>query len=124
MNVNYLQLLQLLLPEVILLVTALAVLAFGLSRTGQDKNRVGLLMLLLAGGIGAGAALMLSSQSANMLNGTVVLDPLTRLFKLVVIGLTLITAVFAYESQVRRHFPEYLALILFATIGMMLLAGS
>jgi len=119
---NYLYLLQLLAPEAIVLVAALAVLGLGL---GPHRERRSLLLAVtLAGCVLAGLALAFFPQNASVLNGTAVLDPLTRLFKQVILLLSAITAVFARDSKVRANFAEYMALILFATIGMMLLAGT
>ena len=83
-----------------------------------------LLCITLLGGLLAGAWLFFVPENANLFHGMVVLDPLTRLVKVAVLVLSLITAVFAVGSNVREHFGEYLALILFSTIGMMLLAGT
>lgn len=120
---NYLHLFQLLAPETILLVTALLVMGLGLSACPEERRTLSL-AVTITGALLAGFVLMVSSETANLLNGALLLDPLTRLFKLVIIGLSLVTAVFAHSSRIRQHFAEYLALILFSTIGMMLLAGT
>ena len=120
--VNYLHMLQLLAPEAILLATAIILLGLGLS--ARSQNRPLLLGVTVAGGLAAGIVLSVLSENANIMNGTIVIDPLGRFVKQILIVLSLITAVFASESRLRTHFPEDLALILFATIGMMLLAGS
>lgn len=117
-----LNLFKLLLPESILADTALIVLIAGLIKSTATKRNV-LLSLTLLGGIAA-AGLLIYSPLTSLSQGMVVLDPLTRLVKLAVLVLSLITAVFAVGSNVREHFAEYLALILFSTIGMMLLAGT
>ena len=118
-----LHLLKLLAPESILADTALLVLIAGLLKT-TAKSRNLLLSLTLVGGLAAGVFLLFFPDNANFSHGMVVLDPLTRLVKLAILALSLITAVFAASSNVREHFAEYLALILFSTIGMMLLAGT
>ena len=122
MNIGYL-FLRFLTPEMILADTALLVLIAGLFKTLADK-RGALLSLTLLGGIAAGAMLLYHPEHANIAYGMAVLDPLTRLVKLAILVLSLITAIFAAESAVREHFAEYLGLILFSTIGMMLLAGT
>ena len=118
-----LSLLQLLAPESILAETALLVLIAGLFKSAAQKRGM-LLSLTLLGGLGAVVMFFLYPQNANIAHGMVVLDPLTRIIKLAILVLSLITAVFAAGSTVREHFAEYLALILFSTIGMMLLAGT
>ena len=118
-----LALLKFLAPESILAETALVVLIAGLFKATAQKRGV-LLSLTLMGGFAAGALLLLFPQNANIAHGMVVLDPLTRLVKLAILALSLIAAIFAAGSTVREHFAEYLGLILFSTIGMMLLAGT
>lgn len=118
-----LNLFHLLLPESILVETILVVLIAGLFKATADKRNM-LLSLTLLGGFAAGAMLILQPQNGNISNGMVVLDPLTRLIKVAVLGLSLITAVYAAHSNIREHFAEYLALILSTAIGMMLLAGT
>lgn len=119
---SYFDLLKLLAPETIVLVAALAALGLGLGPHAQRRSL--LLAVTLAGCVIAGLALAWFPQNASVLNGTVVLDPLTRLFKQVILLLSAITAVFARDSKIRSNFAEYMALILFATIGMLLLAGT
>ena len=116
-------LLKFLAPESILAETALLVLIAGLFKTLADKRGV-FLSLTLLGGLAAGAMLLLHPQNANIAHGMAVLDPLTRLVKLALLALGLITAIFAAGSAVREHFAEYLGLLLFSTIGMLLLAGT
>ena len=118
-----LALLKFLAPESILAETALVVLIAGLFKATAQKRGM-LLSLTLLGGFAAGALLLLFPQNAYISHGMVVLDPLTRLVKLAILGLSLIAAIFAAGSTVREHFAEYLGLILFSTIGMMLLAGT
>lgn len=116
-------LLKFLAPESVLAETALVVLLAGLFKSVAQKRGM-LLSLTLLGGFAAAALLIAYPQNANIGHGMVVLDPLTRLVKLALLGLSLITAIFAAGSAVREHFAEYLGLILFSTIGMMLLAGT
>jgi len=118
-----LHLFKLLAPESILAETALVVLIAGLFKSVATKRGM-LLSLTLVGGLTAGAMLILHPDNAYLSSGMVVLDPLTRLVKIAILALSLITCVFAAGSNVREHFAEYLGLILFSTIGMMLLAGT
>lgn len=110
-----------LLPETILVVTALAVLGFGVS---VPKARGLITAATLLGGFAAAAALVLVPVDGNFLHGMVVLDPVARIFKLVILGLGLAAAVFASDSFPDLHFAESLALILFSTVGMMLLVAT
>jgi len=114
-------LLQSLMSESILVVTALLVLGLGVS---LPKARPLITAITILGGFVAAAALLLFPLDGNFLHGMVVLDPLARIFKLVILGLTLVAVVLASESFPVNHFAESLALILFGTIGMMLLVGT
>ena len=119
----YLQLLKLLAPEAILVVTALLVLGLGLSHA-HVRMRPLLTRLTLFGGLVAASVLYYYSDDALLPNGMVVLDPIGRIFKLAILAMGLITVILSAASAVRRHYAEYLALILFSTVGMMLLAGT
>ncbi len=110
-----------LLPESILLLTALLVLGLGVSAPGA---RTAAAALTLVGGFLAAAALVFFPVDGNFLGGMIDLDPLARLFKLAILGLGLAAVVFAYESFPVAHFAESLALVLFSVIGMMMLAGT
>lgn len=108
-------------PEAILVITALVVLGLGVS---APKSRSLITVATLLGGFAAAAAILLVPVDGNFLHGMVVLDPLARIFRLVVLGLGLVAAVFAYDSFPELHFAESLALALFSTVGMMLLTGT
>ena len=118
---NYIDLVRLALPEVIVVVTALAVLAVGLA----SKRGAGLCSGIAAAGIlFAVAALIMLPQSANLFHGMLVITPLTTLFKIICLILALFTVVLAHGDRSLQNRGEYLALLLLATIGLMLLVGS
>lgn len=108
-------------PEAILVITALVVLGLGVSTPGA---RTAATVAAVLGGLVAAAAAIFFPVDGNFLHGMVVLDPLARIFKLVILALGLVAVVFAYESFPKAHFAESLALILFSTVGMMLLTGT
>jgi NADH-quinone oxidoreductase subunit N len=118
---DHFDMLTALLPESLLLVTALAVLGLGVSAPGARASAA---VLALLGGFLAAAALVFLPVDGEFLGGMIVLDPLARLFKLVILGLGLVAVVFACESFPAAHFAESLGLVLFSVIGMMLLAGT
>src|SRR6185369_5223853 len=60
----------------------------------------------------------------NLLNGMLVVDPLTRLVKVVLVALTIFTVLVSLESNFTDHIGEYLALVLLATVGMMFMVSS
>ena len=118
---NYLQLLRLAAPEAVLVVTALAVLALGLvsGRTRGICSGVAAAGLLFA----VSAVLMLPPE-ATLFNGMLVITPLTSLFKIICLALAFFTVILARGNGAFPHHGEYLALLLLATIGLMLLVGS
>ena len=118
---NYLDLLKLALPEVIVVITALAVLAVGLA----SKRGAGLCSGLASAGIlFAIAALIMLPRDANLFHGMLVITPLTTLFKIICLILAFFTVILAHGEQSLQNRGEYLALLLLATIGLMLLVGS
>jgi len=118
---NFLELLQLASPEIALTITALAVLALGLARTRGP----GICSAVAAAGIlFAAAAVLLLPERATLFHGMLVVAPLTSLFKIVCLGLAFFTVLLARGPEMPRHHGEYLALLLLATLGLMLLVGS
>jgi NADH-quinone oxidoreductase subunit N len=118
---NYLDLLQLASPEAIVAITALVVLALGLART----RGAGVCSAVAAAGIlFASAALLLLPERATLFHGMLVVTPLTLLFKIICLTLAFFTVILARGDGTPRHHGEFLALLLLATIGLMLLVGS
>jgi NADH-quinone oxidoreductase subunit N len=118
---NYLQLLNLALPEAIVAVTALVVLGIGLAR-----DRVpGICSAFAAAGLlFATAAILMLPPQAMLFHGMLVITPLTSLFKIICLALAFFTVILACADKSRPNHGEYLALLLLATIGLMLLVGS
>jgi NADH-quinone oxidoreductase subunit N len=118
---NYLDLLKLASPEAVVVVTALAVLALGLA-SGRGP---GICSAVAAAGIlFAAAAVLLLPEQAALFHGMLVVTPLTSLFKVICLALAFFTVLLARGQDMPRHHGEYLALLLLATIGLMLLVGS
>src|SRR6266516_2000068 len=118
---SYLELLKLAAPEAVVVVTALIVLAIGLTteRASAFCSVVAALGLMVA----IGAVLMLP-QNATLFGGMLVITPLTSLFKIICLALALFTVFLARNDRTSRNPGEYLAMLLLATIGLMLLVGS
>jgi NADH-quinone oxidoreductase subunit N len=118
---NYLQLLQLALPEAIVVLTALAVLTVGLTNARDSE----LVSAVAVAGLGiAGAAIGALPNEAFLFNGMLVITPLIKLFKIICLALALFTVVLARGSTFTRHGAEYIGLIVLATVGLMLLVGT
>ena len=61
---------------------------------------------------------------ADLFHGMLVITPLTSLFKIICLVLAFFTVILVDGDRTARNQGEYLALILLATIGLMLLVGS
>ena len=118
---NYLDLLKLASPEAIIAVTVLAVLGIGLASTRASgvcsfAATVGLALAI-------GAVMMLPRQ-ATLFHGMLVITPLTSLFKIICLALAFFTVILARSDRASRNPGEYLAILLLATIGLLLLVGT
>src|SRR5437773_1556500 len=117
----YLDLLKFASPEAIIAVTALAVLGIGLASTRASGICSFAATLGLALAIGA---VMILPQQATLLQGMLVITPLTSLFKIICLALAFFTVLLARSDRSSRNPGEYLAMLLLATIGLMLLVGT
>jgi NADH-quinone oxidoreductase subunit N len=139
---SYLELLKLASPEAVVVVTALVVLAIGLasnrvtavagvSSAKPAINVVGepgatdlCLFIAALGLVVAAAAVGLLPHNAALFDGILVITPLTSLFKIICIGLAFFAVILTKSARSLRHPGEYLAILLLATVGLMLLVGS
>jgi NADH-quinone oxidoreductase subunit N len=117
---NYYDLLRLAAPETVLVVTALVVLALGLA---TDRAAVLCSGVAAAGLLFASAAVLMLPPQASLFNGMLVITPLVSLFKVICLALAFFTVILSRELDSPHH-GEYLALLLLATVGLMLLVGS
>jgi NADH-quinone oxidoreductase subunit N len=118
---SYLDLLKLASPEATVAVTALAVLAIGLAHDRVPGLCSG---VAAAGLMFTAAAVLMLPQHATLFHGMLVITPLTSLFKIICLTLAFFTIVLARGDRTSRNHGEYLAMLLLATIGLMLLVGS
>src|SRR5438067_11987163 len=63
-------------------------------------------------------------RNASLFSGMLVITPLTSLFKIICLVLAFFTVCLARSEKSLRHPGEYLAIILLATVGLMLLVDS
>ncbi len=123
---NYAEIFRALIPETIIVVTALVVLGVDLitlrDASTQTRGQVGALLL----GLGCAGAIAALTQipSLRLLDGMLVLDRTALYLKQIVLFLTIITAVISPGSNFTKHIGEYLTLLLLAAVGMMLLVSS
>ncbi len=139
---SYLELLKLAFPEAVVVISALVVLAIGLmsrrttvvagvSPARPAASPVGAnavsgrcsLVAMLGIAIAIAAVLMLP-RYASLFGGMLVITPLTSLFKIICLVLAFFTVSLVQGEKSLPHSGEYLAIILMATVGLMLLVGS
>ena len=118
---SYLELLKLASPEIVVVVTALAVLAIGLA--SERASGICFFVAALGLALAIGAMLMLP-RNATLFHGMLVISPLNSLFKIICLALAFFTVLQAHAKNSLRNHGEYLAIILLATVGLMLLVGS
>ncbi len=124
---NYLDLLKLAAPETIVVLTALAVLAVDLTSMRGMETRLRLMIGGMLASVGCAAAIMwmlVNPMQADALNGMLVVNPLTQIVKVCLLGLTIATVLVSLEAKFTAHPAEYLSLILLATVGMMFLVSA
>src|SRR5436309_3294746 len=141
---SYLERLKLASTEAVVVVTALVVLAIGLTTrreatgvtvataqgdqnvggsSGARTNAICSFIAALGLAIAIGTALMLP-RKATLFSGMLVITPLTSLFKIICMALAFFAVLLTKSEKSLRHPGEYLAILLLATVGLMLLVGS
>ena len=118
---SYLELLRLTCPEAALVVTTLVVLGIGLAH--KQRKTLCSVVAVLGLMVGIGAVLLLPLE-ARLFDGMLVITPLTSLFKIICLSLAIFTVLLANSDSASRNHGEYLAILLLATVGLMLLVGS
>jgi NADH-quinone oxidoreductase subunit N len=114
-------------PELILTGTAILVLLIG--AFVPSANRAGLLMLSLAGVVGAAAASILlwdRSGGSTVLGGMVSADRFAVVARLILLGVTVLGLLFGhhYFERSGEQRAEFYPLVLFAATGMTLIAAA
>jgi NADH-quinone oxidoreductase subunit N len=124
---SYLELLKLAAPETIVVIAALAVLAVDLTTMRELDTRVRFIIGAMMAGVGCVAAILwmlVMPAPANAFGGMLVVEPLTQFVKIALLALTIFTVLLSLQSKFTTHVGEYLALILFAAVGMMFLVSA
>jgi NADH-quinone oxidoreductase subunit N len=118
---SYLELLKLAAPEAIVVVTALAVLTIAL--TTRRALVLGPVVAVLGVAVAIVAVVMLPSH-ANLFGGMLVISPLNSLFKIICLALAIATVPLVSSEKALPNPGEYIAVLLFGSVGLMLLVGS
>lgn len=126
---NYWNLFQLSIPEVIVALTALAVLFVDLqckNSWAPYRRRLAASMIAGAGCLAAVVSLLCCPQAGELANGVWVVGPMSQLIKGFILGLSLITALMGLETDLEftPHVGEYYALLLLATLGFMCMVST
>src|SRR5260370_24058220 len=125
--VGYSALFRLIVPEGIVVIAALTILVVDLLFMRGVETRVRFTtgaLISCVGCVGAILWMLSTPQQANVFDGTLVVSPQTQLIQIALLVLTIFVILISIESTFTPHVGEYLALILFATTGMMLLVTS
>lgn len=114
-----------LVPEEIVIVTALAALALDFAIVRRRTVAVRVLVIGSVAILGCIAAMVWIARWQDYKTPEMLtLSPLTQFLKMVLLGLTLVVAVLSFAARFSRHIGEYFALLLLATAGLMLLISS
>ena len=127
MTVDYARILHLVLPEAILALTALVVLGVDALVLRQTDRNVRLTLGGIMASAGCGlaiAALMLFPMRTALAGDLFTSDALTRVVKSGVILLAAFSLWIPAGNRGTPHIGEHFAIMLFATIGMLLLASA
>src|SRR6266403_388038 len=118
---SYLELLKLASPEAVVVLTALVVLSVGLV---AKRAATACAFVAALGIVIAIVAVTFLPGNETLFGGMLVISPLNSLFKIICLALAFFTILLTQAGQMPRHPGEYLAIILLATVGLMLLVGS
>lgn len=124
---NYTALFLQLLPEAVLVITALVLLGVAVTTESRRKRPLAVDVAIAITSLGiaaAGFALYRCPLDIDCGSQLVVMDPLARLFKCLVLGLGLMAVLLPPARGEIRHPGEFYALLLFAITGLLLTVGT
>jgi len=125
--VNYLTLFYQLLPEAVLVITALALLGVAVTTESKSGNPMSCSLaswIAAAGLILAGIVLALAPKGLDSGSPLIVSDSLASIMKSVVLGLGLLAILLPPAKREIANPGEFYALILFALTGLLMTAGT
>jgi NADH-quinone oxidoreductase subunit N len=124
---NYSEVFTLALPEAIVAVTALVVLFVDVvamrGQAAQYRKAV-LSTFACVGCIIAIGCMIAAPGSGSLAEGMLSVTALGQFVKMILLFLTIFTVLISLQSDFTTHLSEYFALLLFASVGMMLLVSS
>ena len=107
---NYLELLRCAVPETIVVLTALAVLAIDLISMRAAETRLRFVIGGMMACVGCAAAIVwmiVLPETVGSLGGMLVMDPLTQFVKIALLVLTIFTVLISMDSTFTDHVGEY-----------------
>ena len=125
--ISYTELLHAVLPEVIVVLTSILVIAIDLLALRRSSIKTRFTTASLVGAAGCAVAiadLILAPQHANVLNGIFVVLPSTQFVQIALLVLSTFTLLLTADSEFTTHVGEFVLLILLATVGMMFLVAT
>jgi NADH-quinone oxidoreductase subunit N len=123
---SYLALFQLVVPETIVVIAVLLVLAADFTMRSLE-TRFRFVIGGLIAGVGCLAAvvwMLIAPAQGEAGPGVLAVDPLTQLVKSAVLVMAIFTVILSVDSDFTEHVGEYLALVLLAAVGMMFLVSA
>lgn len=127
LDISYSQLFQLSVPETLLVIAALVVLAVDLLalRKAEIVHRFSAGALISCLGCAAGIFWILAHpQQANLLNGMMVVNPIIQFVQIALLVLAILTMSLSVSSTFTQHVGEYFLLLLLATAAMLFLVST
>jgi NADH-quinone oxidoreductase subunit N len=125
--VNYTALFIQLLPEAVLVITALVLLGVAVATETRTKRPLSVDLAIAISALGiaaAGFALYRCPVEVECGSNLIVNDPLARLFKSLVLSLGLMAVLLPPARNEFQHPGEFYALVLFALTGLLLTTGT
>jgi NADH-quinone oxidoreductase subunit N len=126
-STDYLAVLWAVAPEAVLLLTALVVIGAGFfsgRELGPNYNRWINVVIALAGSALAFVWVLLMDVHTQLPGGMLSMSPIVAAAKAALIALAAATLVLSAGTSFTDHFSEYCALVLIATVGMLLLVSA
>ena len=114
-------------PEIIVVAAALIAMAIDLMVLRRRPTRIRFAVAATIASIGCAAAILrilLAPDAANLLDGTLIANPLAHLVQIALLSLTIFTLLLSVDATFTQHVGEFVLLIMVATAGTMFLAAS
>jgi proton-translocating NADH-quinone oxidoreductase chain N len=110
-------------PEIVLTLLAFAIILIGLLVSDRSKNMLG---YISAAGLAASLVYIIGTKGTDVFfYGALSVDPLSQFFKIIFVVVSLLAVIASIKYfENNRNQDEYYALLLLATVGMMVVASA